>query len=322
MTIVSLLSCSGAPGVTTVALATTAGLTATTVPEPVMIELATSGGVLASQYDLPSEPGLMSLALAIGNDYPQLLEHAQELPGGVPVVVAPPSSSKTAKLLDARAQPLAHYLDETPATIVADCGRVSPDTSLLPILELSSLIGLVIRPTRESFQLAATTIGELNDLTAEPLPVGWVLVGSCPWSHDEIVSLYGLPILSVMADDRVGAEAVAGLRRLRKHSPLARSARSFAEDIAKHLRVAPPYRPLAYLEEQSGDPDAADVDADPDPAPISTATPELTPAEIPTVCYDEPGAEQQVEIETTAGTTDETDSSSETTYDGSRAVAQ
>ncbi|MGH1489766.1 MAG: hypothetical protein ACRBK7_10280 [Acidimicrobiales bacterium] len=251
MTIISLFSCSGAPGATTVALATTAGLTATSVHEPVMIEMAASGGVLASQYDLPSEPGLMSLALAIGNDYPDLLEHAQELPGGVPVVVAPPSSSKTTKLLDARAVPLARYLQETPATIVADCGRVSPATNLLPILELSSLIGLVIRPTRESFQLAATTINELNELTPDPLPVGWILVGHCPWSHDEIISQYGVPVFGVVAEDRVGAEAVAGLRRLRKHSPLARSAQSFAEDLAKHLRIASISRPLGYLEDEA-----------------------------------------------------------------------
>jgi hypothetical protein len=261
MAVVSLLSCSGAPGVTTVALATTAGLTATTVAEPVMVELATSGGVLASQYDLPSEPGLMSLALAIGNDYPDLLEHAQELPGGVPVIVAPPSSSKTSKLLEARAGPLARYLDDVPATIVADCGRVSPTTSLLPLLKLSSLIGLVVRPSRESFQLAATTMAELNDRAGQSLPVGWVLVGPCPWPHSEIASLYGLPVLSAVPDDRTGAEAVAGLRRLRKHSQLARTARSFAEDIAKHLRLASGPEPLSYLEEP-GRVDDEPVDGD------------------------------------------------------------
>lgn len=249
MTVISLLSCSGAPGVTTSALATAAGLTATEVHEPVMIELAESGGVIGSQYDLPAEPGLTSLALALGSDYPELLAHAQELPGGLPVVMAPPSGSKTRKLLEARAEPLAHYLQETPATIIADCGRVSSATSLLPLLQHSSLIGVVIRPSRESFHLAATTVAELNELSPEPLPIGWVLVGRCPWSYDEIVSQYGLPVLSVVADDQVGAEAVAGLRRLRRHSPLARSAQSFADDIAKHLRVSSAADPLGYLEE-------------------------------------------------------------------------
>ncbi|MGI9598244.1 MAG: hypothetical protein ACR2QK_18925, partial [Acidimicrobiales bacterium] len=50
-------------------------------------------------------------------------------------------------------------------------------------------------------------------------------------------------------EDGVGAEAVAGLRRLRRRSPLARSAQSFADDIAKHLRVTSTDAPLGYLDQ-------------------------------------------------------------------------
>ncbi len=253
MTVISLISCSGAPGVTTIALSTAAGLTATDADEPVMVELASSGGVVASQYGLPTEPGLTSLALALGNENPELLAHAQELPGGLPVVFAPPSSSKTGKLLAAKALPLSHYLQETTATVLADCGRVTAGTPLRPVLERSSLIGLVVRPSRENFHLAATTSVELNEAASEPLPMGWVVVGHCPWSHDEIVGRYGLPVLSLIPDDRLGAEAVAGLRRLRRRSPLARSAQSFADDIAKHLRVTSPSAPLGYLDRAEAD---------------------------------------------------------------------
>ncbi len=247
MGVISLVSCSGAPGVTTVSLATTAALTATSVPEPVMIEMATSGGVVAGQYDLPSEPGLTSLAIALGGEPPDILDHAQELPGGVPVVVAPPSNSKIIKLVEARADPLAHFLADAPVTAIVDCGRISTTTSLQPLLDVSALVGVVIRPSRENFQLAATTMTELNESTTRPTPAGWVIVGPCPWSHDEIVGQYGLPILSVISEDRLGADAVAGLRRLRRRSPLARSVQTFADDIAKHLRIASPTEPLGYL---------------------------------------------------------------------------
>ncbi len=247
MGVVSLVSCSGAPGVTTVSLATAAALTATPVPEPVMIEMATSGGVIAGQYDLPSEPGLTSLAIALGGEPPDILDHAQELPGGVPVVVAPPSNSKIIKLVEARADPLAHYLAAAPITAIVDCGRISTVTSLKPLLDVSALVGVVIRPSRENFQLAATTLSELNESTSRPTPAGWVIVGPCPWSHDEIVAQYGLPVLTTIADDRLGADAVAGLRRLRRRSPLARSVQSFADDIAKHLKIASPAEPLGYL---------------------------------------------------------------------------
>lgn len=245
---ISLVSCSGAPGVTTVALATTAALTATAVAEPVMIEMASSGGVVASQYDLPSEPGLTSLSLALGDSPPDLLAHAQELPGGVPVIVAPASNSKTSKLLEARAAPMAAYLAEVDATVVVDCGRISSLTSLRPVLDLSTLVAVVVRPSRENFQLAATTLTEINAQLKRPMPAGWVIVGPCPWPHDEVVAQYGLPVLSVVSEDRIGAEAVAGLRRLRRRSPLARSVQSFADDIAKHLRVTNPSAPLGYLD--------------------------------------------------------------------------
>ncbi|MEL6982401.1 MAG: hypothetical protein AAFO29_08255, partial [Actinomycetota bacterium] len=265
VTAVSLVSFSGAPGATTVALATAAALSnalpgnsssnsssnrdspGTTVGEPVLVEMATSGGVVAGWYDLPAEPGLSTLALAIGNDTPELLAHAQELPGGLPAVVAPPSGSRVTKLLGARATALAAYLRDTEVTVVADCGRISVDTPLRPILESSTLVGVVIRPSREDFRLAATALAELNTVAANPLPAGWILVGDSPWSVDEILSQYGLPVLAVIAEDANGAAAVAGRRRLRRHAPLSRSVQSFADDIVKHLRVAPAHDPLAYL---------------------------------------------------------------------------
>jgi hypothetical protein len=188
--------------------------------------------------------------LAIGGEPPDLLAHAQELPGGLPVVVAPPSGSKMGKLLAARSGSLADYLWEVPATVIADCGRISVDTPLRPVLEASSLVGVVVRPTREDFRLAATAVAELNERIGVPLPAGWVIVGTSPWPADEIIAQYGLPILATIAEDQVGAEAVAGLRRLRRHSPLARSVQSFADDIVKHLRVARADAPLAYLQDQ------------------------------------------------------------------------
>lgn len=292
MTAVSLVSFSGAPGATTVALATAAALTNALpsdqrndrVGEPVLVEMATSGGVVAGWYDLPAEPGLSTLALAIGNDPPELLAHAQELPGGLPAVVAPPSGSRVMKLLGARASALAAYLRDTPATVVADCGRISVDTPLRPVLESSTLVGVVIRPTREDFRLAATALAELNTVAANPLPAGWILVGDSPWSVDEILSQYGLPVLAVIADDANGADAVAGRRRLRRHAPLSRSVQSFADDIVKHLRVAPAHDPLGYLRASEpapiGDqPASADISS-PDPvAPVEAPSPSASPAD-------------------------------------------
>jgi hypothetical protein len=236
------------------AVATAAALTTTDAIEPVMIELAVGGGVVASHYDLPAEPGLTSLALALGQPPPDLLDHAQELPGGLPVVLAPASGSKTAKLVEAKADELARFLAAAPATVVADCGRLAGDSPHLPVLQQSSLIGVLVTPSRAAFQLAATVIAELNDRVGARLPVGWILAGDSPWSPDEITDQYRLPVLCQVATDPVGAEAVAGLRKLKRRSPLARTARSFADDVVKHLRVSAPSAPMAYLGPQEPSP--------------------------------------------------------------------
>lgn len=249
MTSISLASFCGAPGVTTVALATAAALRATDATEPTLVELATSGGVVGGWYDLPAEPGLSSLALALGDDQPELLAHAQELPGGLPAVVAPGSGSRVAQLLHARSTAIGPYLRDVPATVLVDCGRLSVDSPLRPVLECSSLVGVVVRPTREDFRLSATALAELNTLVDRPLPVGWILVGSCPWSADDVQAHYGLPVLASIPDDRSGAAAIAGRRRPRRHDPLARSIQTFADDVALHLRVASATDPLAYLQD-------------------------------------------------------------------------
>ncbi|MEM9561572.1 MAG: hypothetical protein AAGA93_03075 [Actinomycetota bacterium] len=289
MTTVSLVSFSGAPGTTTVALATAAALTTTGVPEPVLVELATSGGVVAGWYDLPAEPGLSSLALAIGPETPDVLAHAQELPGGLPAVVAPPSGSRVLKVLGARAAALASYLQQLDATVVADCGRVAVDTPLRPVLEASSLIGVVVRPTREDFRLAATGLAELNTVASGPLPAGWVLIGESPWSVDEIIAQYGLPVLATVADDRPGAEAVAGRRRLRRHSPLSRSVQSFADDVTKHLRVASADDPLGYLRSPPTGSAA--------PTQVATTPPAAPPATSPAPSSDPPATDVSGEPE-------------------------
>jgi hypothetical protein len=239
MTVVSLVSVTGAPGVTTLALAAAAALRTTDLHEPVLVEASASGGVVADWYDLPFEPGLTSLSLAVGGEPPDLLGHAQELPGGVPVVVAPPSGSRTAKLLDARVGVLARFFDQAEATVVVDGGRIDPLTPLLPILDASALVGLVVRPGRSGFRLAATALVELNQRNGRPLEAGWILVGPNPWSVDDIVTRYGFPVLASIAHDPDGADGVAGVRKLRRRSPLARSAASFADDLARHLRTGP-----------------------------------------------------------------------------------
>lgn len=303
MTIISFASCTGGPGATTTALATAAALMRTDIGEVIFVEAAESGGVVASQYDLPPEPGLTSLALALSSDAPDPLRHAQELPGGLPVVVAPLSASKTTKLLEARGLQLAIYLRSLPMAIVADCGRLSIGSPVVSVLEASSLVGMVVRPTRESFRLAATTLAEVGETTSAPIPAGWVIVGESAWSYDEIITQYGLPVLATIALDRAGADAVAGLSKMRRRSPLARSAQSFADDVVKHLRVSRADAPLDYLQHRPGRDDESGEDGEDDASapprrirttagrftkPPSASGPSAPPADPAVVTVDAP----------------------------------
>jgi hypothetical protein len=89
MTIVAVVSCCGAPGVTTLSCL----LGATWPSEPVaVIEGDPSGGVLAARFHLSIRTGWASATAAARRDPDRwcLDDHLQELPGGLPVLLAPP----------------------------------------------------------------------------------------------------------------------------------------------------------------------------------------------------------------------------------------
>ncbi|PGH46923.1 hypothetical protein CRI70_31210, partial [Streptomyces sp. Ru87] len=104
--LVVLGSVTGAPGVTTTALA----LAAAWPPDgdggvrPVVVEADGSGGDLLIRFGLPPSPSLLDVAAAAGQPYPgSLLGAASELPFGVRAVVAVPGRGpcgEAVRLLD------------------------------------------------------------------------------------------------------------------------------------------------------------------------------------------------------------------------------
>ncbi|RCV57480.1 hypothetical protein [Marinitenerispora sediminis] len=127
---VALFSLGGAPGVTTVALAL-----AGTWPEEagaVLLEADAAGGDVATWHRLPPSPGLTDLAAAARRRPagPATAtgpgEHAQGLPGGLSVCVAPVTADRAggAVRLLADASPM---LATGPGpAVVTDLGRLTP----------------------------------------------------------------------------------------------------------------------------------------------------------------------------------------------------
>lgn len=104
--LVAVVSVKGSPGVTTFSLALAARW-----PVPartLVVEADPSGGDIALRFSLASTPGLVSLAAAArhSSDSALVWQHAQSLPGGLPVVSAPPDADGARAALSALAEPI------------------------------------------------------------------------------------------------------------------------------------------------------------------------------------------------------------------------
>ncbi len=106
--LIVLGSVKGSPGVSTFSLALAARWPG--AAKRVLVECDPAGGDLAARYDLALLPGLVSLAAArrgsgaaTGADGESLWSHTQVLPGGLPVLVAPPGGEQARAALASHA---------------------------------------------------------------------------------------------------------------------------------------------------------------------------------------------------------------------------
>ena len=207
---------------------------------PVIVELDPAGGDLAVWFGLRSEPGLVSLAAAARRGpAPALREHTQPLPGGVPVVVAPPTAEQACAALRALADRLPQLLLAEPAGVLVDCGRLSPSPTLEPLLRAAGTTALVARPTAQEVAHLGSRVAALRSSGAD---ARLLLVGSRPYGPGEVASVLEAPVLGVLADDPQGAQGLAGrpvpARRLQRSALLA-SAAPIAGLLATQGGLAP-----------------------------------------------------------------------------------
>ena len=149
MALIAIAADKGSPGVTTAAMAL-----ATAWPRPVLLaECDPAGGDLA--YRMPAEGGgrldtqrgLLSLAIAArrGLSPHQVWEHAQQLPGGLPVLTGVSTAEQGAGL-DRLWRPVGVALSRVrDADVIADCGRIGVDGPLYDLLAEASFVVLVMR---------------------------------------------------------------------------------------------------------------------------------------------------------------------------------
>jgi hypothetical protein len=239
MSMIALASAKGAPGVTTAAVA----LGAVWPSRALVVEADPAGGDLAARFRLPSEPNLLSLGtVARRGDLgaAAVWAHVQELPRGLEVL-AGVRAAEQARALGRLWSLLPGALRELDADALLDCGRLSPGTVAEDLIRSADLVLLVVRPTVEG----VLHLGyRLEALERMGVSAEIVLVGEHPFNRAKVqdaLAANGVParVRGVLADDARATGMLAGQagreRWLERVSPLIRSARGLADDLAGSL---------------------------------------------------------------------------------------
>lgn len=205
---VTLCSLSGAPGVTTAALA----LASTWPTEEVarVVEADASGGDIAAWWHLPVWNGLLDLAAASrpGQDHDEHEEarFVQVLPGGVRVCVAPASAERTTDALDLITQH-PKTLSRWAGVTLVDLGRVSPESPVMALTEEAAATVVVTSGDLAQFKRLEETASSLRKGSR----LGVVVVGPSR-STREIEQAIGVPVWARLPWDRKTADVLAGRR--------------------------------------------------------------------------------------------------------------
>ncbi|HWO67484.1 MAG TPA: chromosome partitioning protein [Umezawaea sp.] len=215
-----------------------------------VVEADPSGGDLGLRFSLPSTPGLGSLAAAARRDSDADLawRHSQQLPGGLPVIVAPPDADLARAALSALAPDptsglgVLHAAANRPDTVViVDCGRVDPGSPALPIVRTSDVVVLLSRAHADDLAHLPRRLPTIGRWSPNPV---LLLVGE-GYSTDEVARELGVLPSGRVPDDPRGAAVLCGRpnkpqwgRSDPAHSALGRFAHRFATEIARRERTA------------------------------------------------------------------------------------
>ena len=237
MTLICFASQKGSPGATLTSLAVAASFPAKNGRRKILLEADSTGGTLALRYQLPTEPGLLTLAAAIRSSQdPELLwQHSQQLPGGLSIVACPDGADQVHAALAASGTSLGRWLEGLPdVDVICDVGRLAPHSPAIDFVAEASAVLMVARPSVEQLQPAAR---RMTALTPDVENIGWVLIGDSPYGPADVESAYGMPVVGIIADDvRAANKLESGVVSTKlTRSPLVRSAGSLAEVLALSL---------------------------------------------------------------------------------------
>lgn len=238
--LVALCSFKGSPGVTTSALAMAACWPTGT--QPVVVECDPAGGDIFARFRLEPVPGLVSLAAAARRSVGPgvLAQHTQRLPGGLPVVVGPAGAEQARAALGEithhQAAVLRAAADQDGMVVLADCGRVDPDSSALPIVRAADALVLLVHARDDQLTHVAT---RLATATRWARTRGLVLVGE-GYPTSEVEKGLGIGVMGRIPHDPKGAAILSGTAHAGRgpaHTPLGHAAARLAASMAYDARA-------------------------------------------------------------------------------------
>ena len=264
MALIAIAADKGSPGVTTACVA----LAAVWPRRVVLAETDPAGGDLVYRSAaahggvLDPNSGLLSLAATArrGLAAEQLWDHAQPLTGGLDVLVGLGSAEQATGLTGlwptlGRAFATLAESPNGAADVIADCGRIGPDSPTLELFTHAALVLLVARTEPEQLARVRDRAGALSAklhgsqrgaATLGHPPIGVLLITDPSHSgrltsqvNDMLVaSQISARVVGTLAHDTAGAEMLSGRRRGRlDKSLLIRSARQIAADVPQRYGV-------------------------------------------------------------------------------------
>jgi MinD superfamily P-loop ATPase len=219
VTVISVCSAKGAPGVTTISCA----IAAVWPPnrEIVVAECDPSGGDLAARFGLSAKRGMTSLVLdarhSTGTVAFRMHDHVQVIPGGLEILVGA-TGAGAARTVDSQIPDCLNRLldqrvgdSEVVADLVLDCGRIQPGAvGQVAAIAASDRVLVVARPTVEAVASTRWIAERLSRAHTEGSSAGLVLVGHGNVPSHEAASVLDLELLAVVPEDGVGAAAMRG----------------------------------------------------------------------------------------------------------------
>lgn len=239
--LVAVVSLKGSPGVTTFSVALAARWPAPA--RALLVEADPSGGDIATRFSLAPAPGLVSLvAAARRSSEPGLvwqLTHA--LPGGLPVVAAPPDADRARAALSALTQDtglgVLRAVADTPETaVIVDCGRIDPGTPAMPIVRVADVLVLLSRSHADDLAHLVLRLPAVGRWSRRPV---LLLVGD-GYPTADVARELGVPPLGRIPADPRGAAVLCGRPAgVRRGGPAHSALGRFAHKVAQVL-VTPP----------------------------------------------------------------------------------